>query len=79
MSLPSPLTPVVQQDPTFQPALTPPSRRRISFRMSRCLADGALPEKPVWDREGAIDAGGGRPTGMIAKSVRWSARCRHFG
>ena len=35
--------------------------------MSRCLARlGALPEKLVWDREGAIHAGGGRPTDDFA-------------
>jgi len=31
--------------------------------MSRCLARlGALPQKLVWDREGAIHRGGGQPT-----------------
>jgi len=35
----------------------------IAFGMSRCLGRlGALPVKLVWDREGAIHAGGGRPT-----------------
>ncbi len=35
----------------------------LVFGMSRCLGRlGALPEKLVWDREGAIHAGGGRPT-----------------
>jgi transposase len=35
----------------------------LAFGMSRCLARlGALPEKLVWDREGAIHSGGGRPT-----------------
>lgn len=35
----------------------------LRFGMSRCLARlGALPAKLVWDREGAIHAGGGRPT-----------------
>ncbi len=35
----------------------------LVFGMSRCLRRlGALPEKLVWDREGAIYAGGGRPT-----------------
>jgi hypothetical protein len=35
----------------------------LLFGMSRCLTRlGALPEKLVWDREGAIHAGGGRPT-----------------
>lgn len=35
----------------------------LAFGMSRCLARlGALPEKLVWDREGAIHAGSGRPT-----------------
>jgi hypothetical protein len=35
----------------------------LAFGMSRCLERlGALPERLVWDREGAIHAGGGRPT-----------------
>jgi transposase len=35
----------------------------LLWGMSRCLGRlGALPEKLVWDREGAIHAGGGRPT-----------------
>jgi hypothetical protein len=35
--------------------------------MGRCLARlGALPSKLVWDREGAIHAGGGRPTAEFA-------------
>ena len=35
----------------------------IAWGMSRCLTRlGALPEKLVWDREGAIHAAGGRPT-----------------
>jgi transposase len=39
----------------------------LSFGMSRCLARlGALPQKLVWDREGAIHAGGGRPTDAFA-------------
>src|SRR3954447_131071 len=39
----------------------------IAFGMSRCLSRlGALPEKLVWDREGAIHAGGGRPTDAFA-------------
>jgi hypothetical protein len=39
----------------------------LLFGMSRCLGRlGALPEKFVWDREGAIHAGGGRPTGEFA-------------
>jgi hypothetical protein len=34
----------------------------LAFGMRRCLERlGALPEKLVWDREGAIHAGGGRP------------------
>ena len=37
--------------------------RDLRFGMSRCLTRlGALPEKLVWDREGAIHRGGGRPT-----------------
>ena len=45
--------------------------------MRRCLARlGALPQKLVWDREGAIHAGGGRPTDPFAAfcgrlSVGW--------
>jgi len=35
--------------------------------MNRCLGRlGALPKKLVWDREGAIHAGGGRPTDAFA-------------
>jgi transposase len=35
----------------------------ILWGLSRCLERiGVLPEKLVWDREGAIHAGGGRPT-----------------
>ncbi len=38
----------------------------ILWGLGRCLARiGALPEKLVWDREGAI-AGGGRPTAEFA-------------
>jgi len=37
--------------------------RDLRFGMSRCLGRlGALPAKLVWDREGAIHRGGGRPT-----------------
>ncbi|MDQ3093170.1 MAG: IS21 family transposase [Actinomycetota bacterium] len=39
----------------------------LAWGMSRCLQRlGALPEKLVWDREGAIHAGGGRPTEAFA-------------
>ncbi|MBA2792631.1 MAG: IS21 family transposase [Thermoleophilaceae bacterium] len=39
----------------------------IGSGMNRCLARlGALPKKLVWDREGAIHAGGGRPTDVFA-------------
>ncbi|MCA1677880.1 MAG: IS21 family transposase [Actinobacteria bacterium] len=39
----------------------------LAWGMSRCLERlGALPEKLVWDREGAIHAGGGRPTEAFA-------------
>ena len=39
----------------------------IAFGMNRCLTRlGALPEKLVWDREGAIHSGGGRPTDAFA-------------
>jgi hypothetical protein len=39
----------------------------VAFGMARCLARlGALPETLVWDREGAIHAGGGRPTDAFA-------------
>jgi len=49
----------------------------IAWGMNRCLARlGALPKKLVWDREGAIHAGGGRPTEAFAAycgqlSVGW--------
>jgi transposase len=40
----------------------------LLFGMSRCLTRlGALPEKLVWDREGAIHAGGGHPTDAFAR------------
>jgi transposase len=39
----------------------------IAWGMNRCLARlGALPRKLVWDREGAIHAGGGRPSEAFA-------------
>jgi transposase len=39
----------------------------ILWGVGRCLERiGALPEKLVWDREGAIHAGGGRPTDEFA-------------
>jgi transposase len=39
----------------------------LAFGMCRCLERlGALPEKLVWDREGAIHAGGGRPSEEFA-------------
>jgi hypothetical protein len=39
----------------------------ILWGVGRCLGRiGALPEKLVWDREGAIHAGGGRPTDEFA-------------
>jgi transposase len=39
----------------------------LAFGMRRCLVRlGALPEKLVWDREGAIHAGGGRPADEFA-------------
>jgi hypothetical protein len=39
----------------------------LAFGMTRCLARlGALPETLVWDREGTIHAGGGRPTDAFA-------------
>jgi hypothetical protein len=39
----------------------------LIFGMNRCLGRlGALPEKLVWDREGAIHAGGGRPAEEFA-------------
>jgi transposase len=39
----------------------------LLFGMNRCLGRlGALPEKLVWDREGAIHAGGGKPTDAFA-------------
>ena len=39
----------------------------ILWGLGRCLGRiGALPQKLVWDREGAIHAGGGRPTDEFA-------------
>jgi transposase len=39
----------------------------IGWGMNRCLGRlGALPKKLVWDREGAIHSGGGRPTDAFA-------------
>jgi transposase len=39
----------------------------VLWGMGRCLeALGALPAKAVWDREGAIHAGGGQPTDAFA-------------
>jgi transposase len=39
----------------------------LIYGMSRCLGRlGALPETLVWDREGAIHAGGGQPTDAFA-------------
>ena len=39
----------------------------VIYGMSRCLGRlGALPETLVWDREGAIHAGGGQPTDAFA-------------
>jgi transposase len=39
----------------------------IAFGMVRCLGSlGGLPETLVWDREGAIHAGGGQPTDAFA-------------
>jgi hypothetical protein len=39
----------------------------IAWGMNRCLGRlGALPQKVVWDREGAIHSGGGRPTEAFA-------------
>lgn len=39
----------------------------IAWGMNRCLTRlGALPKKLVWDREGAIHRGGGRPTEAFA-------------
>jgi transposase len=39
----------------------------LAYGMARCLARlGALPRKLVWDREGAIHSGGGRPTDAFA-------------
>ena len=43
----------------------------ILWGLGRCLERiGALPEKLVWDREGAIHAGGGRPTDAFAGVLR---------
>lgn len=39
----------------------------LAWGIARCLAFlGALPQKIVWDREGALHAGGGRPTEEFA-------------
>jgi len=39
----------------------------IASGMNRCLSKlGALPKKAVWDREGALHRGGGRPTEAFA-------------
>jgi transposase len=39
----------------------------IAWGMNRCLRRlGALPRKVVWDREGAMHSGGGRPTAEFA-------------
>jgi transposase len=39
----------------------------IAFGMTRCLSRlGGLPDTLVWDREGAIHAGGGQPTDAFA-------------
>ena len=39
----------------------------IAFGMARCLGSlGGVPERLVWDREGAIHAGGGQPTDAFA-------------
>jgi transposase len=39
----------------------------VLWGMTRCLWSlGALPELMVWDREGCLHAGGGRPTGAYA-------------
>jgi transposase len=52
-------------------------RPDLAWGMRRCLARlGALPEKLVWDREGAIHRGGGQPTEEFAAfcgqlSVGW--------
>ena len=46
--------------------------------MNRCLSRlGALPKKLVWDREGAIHAGGGRPTEPSPPSAASSPRLDH--
>jgi transposase len=40
----------------------------VLWGMTRCLSQlGALPRKAVWDREGAIHAGGGRPSEEFAR------------
>src|SRR5204862_7591437 len=39
----------------------------VLWGMTRCLWSlGALPELMVWDREGCLHAGGGRPTDLYA-------------
>jgi hypothetical protein len=48
----------------------------VAWGMRRCLGRlGGLPERLVWDREGAIHAGGGRPTAdspPSAESSGWA-------
>jgi hypothetical protein len=47
----------------------------LIYGMSRCLSRlGALPATLAWDREGAIHAGGGRPTDAFAGFLRRVAR-----
>ena len=51
----------------------------IAWGMSRCLARlGALPKKFVWDREGALHAGDGRPTADFAAYCGQLAVGWHF-
>jgi transposase len=49
----------------------------LLFGVARCLAAlGGLPERLVWDREGALCAGDGRPTDAYAASA---GSCRSAG
>ncbi|MCA1697871.1 MAG: IS21 family transposase [Actinobacteria bacterium] len=51
----------------------------LLWGISRCLEQlGGLPRKLVWDREGALHAGGGRPTEPFAASCGRLALGWHF-
>ena len=47
----------------------------IAWGMNRCLgAIGELPKRLVWDREGAIRAGGGTPSEAFARPEAQTAQ-----